>query len=243
MPCASYSDPRLTAVYDPLNAQDYGTPFFRDLAGTTPKTILDIGCGTGRLACDLAARGHHVTGADPAAAMLGVARQRPGGNKVTWIEADAVGLSVGTRFDLIIMTGHAFQVVLEDQEVQAALSNLHRHLAAGGRLSVETRNPEVRDWDSWKPDETREKVEVPGIGTVEVHYDIASEEGQLVTFETHFRFAPDDIVVASHTLRFMSRAEFAAFLAEAGFRDITWYGDWDRSPATHTSPEIIAVAG
>lgn len=134
MPCASYSDPRLTAVYDPLNAQDYGTPFFRDLAGAVPKTILDIGCGTGRLACDLAARRHLVTGADPAAAMLGVARNRPGGDKVTWIEADAAGLSAGLRFDLIIMTGHAFQVLLEDREVRAALSNLHRHLAPGGRL-------------------------------------------------------------------------------------------------------------
>jgi SAM-dependent methyltransferase len=243
LPCASYSDPRLTAVYDPLNPKDYDTPFFRDLAGAAPKTILDIGCGTGRLASELAALGHRVTGADPAAAMLDVARQRPGSDKVTWIEADAAGLKVGTRFDLIIMTGHAFQVLLEDREVRGALANLHRHLAPGGRLSVETRNPKVRDWDSWKPDQTRETLQVPGIGTVEVHYDIQSEVGQLVTFETHFRFGLDDIVVAPHTLRFMSHVEFAGFLAEAGFRDITWYGDWDRSPATPTSPEIIAIAG
>ena len=243
MTCASYSDPRLTAVYDPLNPKDYDTPFFSDLAGAAPKAILDIGCGTGRLATELAALGHRVTGADPARAMLEVARKRPGGDRVTWIEADAAGLRVDTRFDLIIMTGHAFQVLLEDDEVRAALANLHRHLARGGRLSVETRNPLVRDWDSWKPDQTRETIEVPGLGKVEVHYDIASEIGPLVTFETHFRFGPDDIVVAPHTLRFMSHAEFAGFLAEAGFRDITWYGNWDRSPATPTSPEIIAIAG
>jgi SAM-dependent methyltransferase len=161
---------------------------------------------------------------------------------VTWIEADAAGLMVGTRFDLIIMTGHAVQVLLEDREVREALSNLHRHLVPGGRLSVETRNPELRDWDRTKSDQTREKVEVPGIGTVEVHYDVASEEGQLVTFETHFRFGPSDIVVAPHTLRFVGHGELAAFLAEAGFTHVDWYGDWNRSTYTPMSPEIIAVA-
>jgi SAM-dependent methyltransferase len=242
MPCASYSDPRLTAVYDPLNPTISGLDFFRDLAGESPKTILEMGCGTGRLACDLAACGHLVTGADPAAAMLDVARHRPGGDKVRWVEADAAGLSVGTRYDLIIMTGHAFQVLLDDREVRAALGNFRRRLAPSGRLAFETRNPDVREWDSWIPEETREQVEVPGLGRVEVHYDIAAEEGQLVTFETHFRFAADDIVVAPHTLRFMGQAELASFLADAGFTKVDWYGDWNRSTYTPMSPEIIAVA-
>lgn len=242
MPCASYIDPRLTAVYDPLNPTISGLDFFRDLAGDGPKTVLEMGCGTGRLACDLAARGHRVTGADPATAMLDVARHRPGGDKVRWVEADAAGFSDGTRYDLIIMTGHAFQVLLDDQEVRAALRNFRRCLAPGGRLAFETRNPAVREWDTWRPDETREEVEVPGIGRVEVHYDIVSEEGQFVTFETHFRFAADDVVVAPHTLRFMSQGELAAFLAGAGFVQVDWYGDWDRSALTPRSPEIIAVA-
>jgi SAM-dependent methyltransferase len=242
MPCASYADPRLTAVYDPLNPTIAGLAFFRELAGNEPKAILEMGCGTGRLACDLAARGHRVTAADPAAAMLDIARRRPGGDKVKWIEADAAGFADGGRFDLIIMTGHAFQVLLDDREVRASLANFRRHLAAGGQLAFETRNPEVREWDTWIPAQTREVIEVPGIGRVEVHYDIASEEGQLVTFETHFRFAPDDVVVAPHTLRFMSQGELAAFLAEAGFARVDWYGNWDRSALTPKSPEIIAIA-
>jgi hypothetical protein len=40
----------------------------------------------------------------------------------------------------------------------------------------------------------------------------------------------------------MDRAEVAAFLAEAGLAQVTWYGDWDRSPCGPASPEIIAVA-
>lgn len=243
MPCASYTDPRLAAVYDTLNPSADDTRFYLDLAGEGPKTVLDMGCGTGRLACDLAARGHRVTGADPGTAMLNIARNRPGGDAVTWIETDAVGLSLDARFDLVIMTGHVFQVFLDDDAVRAALRTLCRHLAPGGRIAFETRNPAVREWEEWRPEETRERLKVPGIGTVDVHYDIASVSGALVTFETHFRFADDDHVVATSTLRFMAQRELAAFLADTGCTDAAWYGDWDQSSFRATSPEIIVIAG
>lgn len=243
MPCASYTDPRLAAVYDPLNPPAADTAFYLALAGETPKTVLDMGCGTGLLASELAARGHRVTGADPSAAMLDIARHRAGGERVTWIETEAATLSLATRFDLIVMTGHVFQVFLEDRAVLAALRALRRHLAPGGRLAFETRNPAVRDWETWTPQETREWIEIPGIGTVEVHYDIGPADGELVPYETHFRFAADDIVVAPSVLRFMDRDTLAGFLAAAGFTDTIWYGNWNRSPPSDASPEIIAVAG
>ena len=246
MVSAYYSDPRLAAVYDGLNPLTNDTDchrFYLALAGATPIDVLDMGCGTGRLSFQLARRGHRVTGADPAAGMLGVARGQPGGAAIRWIETGAADLATDTRFDLVIMTGHVFQVFLEDREVVAALANLHRHLAPGGRVAFETRNPAVQDWNEWMPDTTRERVDVAGVGPVDVHYDIVSVDGEFVTFETHFGFAPDDVVVAPTTLRFTDRDRLAAFLAEAGFTDVTWYGDWDRSPVGPTKPEIIAIAG
>jgi hypothetical protein len=41
----------------------------------------------------------------------------------------------------------------------------------------------------------------------------------------------------------MDQAQVAGFLADAGRTEVTWYGDWDQSPASPASPEIIAVAG
>jgi SAM-dependent methyltransferase len=242
MPCPAYTDPRLAACYDAANPPEAHYPYYIALARDAPRTILDMGCGTGRLAVALAERGHRVSGADPSAGMMQVARGRPGAERVRWIDSDAANLALDQRFDLIIMTGHVFQVFLEDDEVRATLRNLRRHLAPGGCLAFETRNPLVEEWREWVPALTRETVEVPGIGAVEIHYDIAQAEGALVTFETHFRFAPDDIVVATTPLRFMSRDELAGFLREAGFTAIEWFGDWDRSPVSATSPEIIVIA-
>lgn len=238
---AAYADTRLTALYDALNPPGDDTAFFLSLPARPAETVLDVGCGTGLLACALAGRGHQVTGADPAAAMLAVARGRPGGDQVRWIEADAAGLSVPTRFDLIIMTGHVFQLLLGDGDVRAALGNLRRHLAPGGRIAFETRNPQAREWQYWSPQETRRRVDTAA-GPADVHYDISEVTGDLVTYETCVRFPGGEQVIMPDTLRFMDQAELAGFLTEAGLTNVTWYGDWDRSPASPASPEIIAVA-
>lgn len=240
MPCTAYTDPRLAACYDSANPRDRADDFYLALAGDAPKAILDMGCGTGRLATALAERGHRVAGADPSAGMMRVARNRPGAGRVRWVDSDSASLALDDRFDLVIMTGHVFQVFLEDDDVRATLGNLRRHLAPGGCLAFESRNPLVEEWRTWTP--SRETLQVPSIGAVEMHYNVTSSDPTFVTFETHFRFAPDDIVVATTTLRFMSRGELADFLADAGFTDVAWYGDWDRSPVTPTSPEIIALA-
>ena len=239
---AAYADTRLAALYDALNPPGDETGFYLSLPGPPAQVILDMGCGTGQLASAFAAQGHQVTGADPAAAMLAVARARPGGDQVRWIQTDAAGLAVPTRFDLIVMTGHVFQLLLGDRDVRAALGALRRHLAPDGRLAFETRNPEVREWQYWSPAETRQRIETPG-GVVSVHYDISSVTGPLVSYETCIEFPGGEDVMIPDTLRFMDQAELAGFLTEAGLTDVTWYGDWDRSPASPASPEIIAVAG
>jgi SAM-dependent methyltransferase len=241
-PSESYADPRLAALYDALNPAGAAAAFYLSLPGAPPARILDVGCGTGLLACEFATRGYDVTGADPAAAMLATARGRPGGDQVRWIQASAAGLDTGTTFDLIIMTGHVFQLLLEDRDVRAALRVLARHLAPGGRLAFETRNPAVREWQDWNPRDTRQRVEAAGI-TADVHYDISAVAGELVTYETWFQFAgARDPVVVPDTLRFMDQAQVAGFLAKAGLAQVTWYGDWDGSPYGPASPEIIAVA-
>ena len=239
----SYTDPRLAAAYDALNPAGEDTAFYLEMAGSNPRTILDMGCGTGQVAVELALRGHRVTGADPAGAMLAIARDRPGGGAVDWIESDAAGLALEARFDLIFMTGHVFQVFLTDDEIGTALRNLRRHLAPEGRLVFETRNPALRPWQGWTRRQTRRQMNISGVGPVEVHYDVTSADGQIVRYETHFRFGEEDAVVAPSVLRFTEQDQLAAALAQAGFRNVKWYGNWDRSPFLPTSPEIIVNAG
>ncbi len=239
----AYAHPRLAATYDAINPPERDYDFYVRLAGDKPLTILDMGSGTGRLSLKLAARGHRVTGADPAPGMMLAARAKPDADKVSWVLSDATSLDLRTRFDLIVMTGHVFQVFLSDEEIRAVLGNLRRHLAPGGRIAFETRNPAVREWESWTPELTREQVAVPDIGPVAVHYAVTREDARSITFETHFDFGDGDVVVTPTSLRLMDQGTLKRLLKESGLKPLAWFGDWDGGPVETLSPEIIVIAG
>lgn len=237
-----YTNGELAALYDSLNPAGEDSAFYLRSAGT-PKRVLDLGCGTGFLACMLAARGHTVTGVEPARAMLDIARSREGGGAVTWIEADARSLDLGERFDLIIMTGHVFQVFLSDDDVHAVLRAAHAHLAKEGRLIFESRNPVVKAWESWTPEQTARTVSVAGVGEIGVQHRLIAVNGDRVAFETdHIFYATGKTLANASTLRFLSQAEIGTHLRDAGFARTAWYGDWVEGPVLPESRELVIVA-
>ena len=126
-------------------------------------SVLDLGCGTGELAAALAG-GRSVTGVDPAAAMLEIARGRPGGEPVTWVVADARSVRLDRRFDLVLLTGHAFQVFLTADDQRAALATIAAHLAPGGRFIFDSRNPDAPGRKERTREETLRRIDHPRLG-------------------------------------------------------------------------------
>lgn len=238
-----YEDRRLTALYDLFSPPGEDTAFYRRLAGPAPLAVLDLGCGTGQLALALAADGHGVTAVDPAPAMLAVARAKPGAAAVEWRQGTAADLPPEACFDLAVMTGHAFQVLLDDGEIAALLAAVRRHLRPGGRFAFESRNPAAREWESWTPALSAEVLALPDGTTVELHNDVTPPAGERLTYETHFHFTAGGArFVTRNALRFAPQATIARLLAEAGFAPVAWHGDWRGGPFLPDSPEIVAVA-
>jgi len=238
-----YRDPSLVEFYDIENGawDDFG--FCVEMAKDA-RSVLDLGCGTGQLAAMLA-DGRHVTGVDPAGAMLDVARSRAGGEKVCWIEAAAQDVRLAETFDLVLLTGHAFQVFLTDDDALKALKTIAMHLAPGGRFLFDTRNPAYRAWETWTPEASERMVTHPDFGEVrawnDVQYDPATA---IATYQTFYEITSiGKTLSASSKIRFIERDRLAELLREAGLHSDRWLGDWRGEPWQAASKEIIPVGG
>ncbi|MCA9801251.1 MAG: methyltransferase domain-containing protein [Cyanobacteria bacterium HKST-UBA02] len=250
MPDLHYDDPRLARLYDLDSPWSIDRDFYLELAGSKPCRVLDLGCGTGLLCDAFAGRGHEVTGVDPSAAMLEVARTKPQASKIEWVEAVAQDFRSSKRFDLIIMTGHAFQVLLEDRDVQGALEVMRAHLAPGGIVAFESRNPAI-DWRSrW---DYEMDLIVDGSKVRESRRFLAME-GEFMTFELRYEFVrgvadtgtpegDDEVLISNSKLRFLSRESIEVFLTEAGLLVQKLLGGWEiETFDAKTSEEMIFIA-
>lgn len=133
-----------------------------------PHSVLDAGCGTGRIARELARRGLDVVGVDIDNDMLATARRKA--PELTWIGADLATVELGRTFDLILFAGNVMIFLSPGTEGQV-IKNMARHLAPGGkvvagfqvrsgRLGVETYDALAADaglvlverWSTWDRD-------------------------------------------------------------------------------------------
>jgi len=223
---AEFNDPRLVAIYDDVNAYGPGEQpdFYAALAAELgARTVLEIGCGTGMVAADLARRGFEVTGIDPSEEMLAVARERS--STVTWIR----GRVPSRRFDFAFMAGHVAQFFVTDTEWRDVLDTL---ADAARWLAFESRDPADREWERWGG--------VRAVGPVETWSVAEAVEDDVVLYTNHYRFLATGAELVSHArLRFRSEATLRRTLGEAGFSVERVYGDWNRAP---TGPELIVVA-
>jgi SAM-dependent methyltransferase len=206
-------------LYDPLDTDRGDLDVYAAMAAEFgARDVLDIGCGTGVLACLLAGRGHSVTGLDPALASLDIARGKPFADRVRWIHGTVAALPDELRFDLVTMTGNVAQVFLSDAGWAEVTSAAHRALRPGGRLVFETRDPARQAWREWDRAHTHVKTGIPGVGGFEGWTEVTDVSGEFVTFRATYVFASDGAVLtADSTLRFRPRAAVAHSLTVAGF--------------------------
>jgi SAM-dependent methyltransferase len=235
-----YHNAQIAQIYDAANpwAEDAG--FYLALAGVRPCSVLDLGCGTGTLCCALAGRGHLVTGVDPAAAMLAVARRKAYAGQVEWVESSAQNYASQQRFDLIVMTGHTFQCLLTDADALAVLATMRSPLKQDGRVAFETRNPQVNWAGEWAG--RHRVISMPNGDAVLETLGITRKDDDFISFQTSYCLVHETLTTSS-TLRFPSREHVETLIARSGMvvRDV--FGDWNGGAYdAERSREIIFVA-
>ncbi|MHA1565150.1 MAG: class I SAM-dependent methyltransferase [Alphaproteobacteria bacterium] len=241
-----YENPDVTQFYDTLNS--WHRPLGRvdfDYCAALAKgaaSVLDLGCGTGELAVELG-KNRSVTGVDPAAAMLDIGRQRPGGDHVTWCHADARTVRLDRRFDLVVLTGHAFQVFLTREDQRAALLTIAAHLKPDGVFVFDSRNIALRGPKTQRREDSSHLIDDPELGEIEAWCDSAYDpDMRILSYTNSFLVQKTGKVhSASAKIAYTPREELADLLAEAGLAVDTWFGDWLGTPYDPEAKDMIPV--
>jgi SAM-dependent methyltransferase len=239
---AEFNDPALVMVYNAAFGWSRDDDFFLSVVNETPAArVIDLGCGTGRLALGMAAAGHTVTAVDPARASLAAARAKPGADRVTWIEGTSAVLPEGA-FDVAVMTSHVAQFFLTDEEWRQALADLHRALVPGGRLTFDTRDPRARGWERWSPADSRREVRLPDGRQVTATTEVNAVAHGIVSFTIYYAFSDGTLLLSSGDLRFRTEGELRSSLRAAGYAVEQIYGGWNREPVGADDGEFLVIA-
>ena len=243
MPIPEFTDERQVAIYDAVNSYAPGTQpdFYLGVAAEVgADTVVDLGCGTGIVTLEFARRGYRTTGVDPSAAMLAAARKKPGAEGVRWIHGNADRLGASGA-DLVIMSGHVAQFILEDADWSEALVAVRRTLRPGGCFAFESRDPRLEEWRRW----TGAKRMIPASdnGPIESWTEVEKVEGEVVHAVGHRRIVrSDEELLSPFAIRFRSEELLRRSLVSAGFVVQDVFGGWDRRPSGPGERELIVIA-
>ncbi|HEY7688866.1 MAG TPA: class I SAM-dependent methyltransferase [Dongiaceae bacterium] len=234
------------ALYDAeYGGIDADGRFFLDLATACGPRVLDLGCGTGRLAIPLCRDGKQVTGLDAMPSMLNHARRKAAGLPIRWVDGDFRCYDLGETYDLAISCAHAFQGLLTEDDQRRYLACAARHLVPGGVLAFDTRNPSPHhlqfplgeaNWQSFV-DPAGDTIDCSGTQ----RYDAATGLMRYDIFRTNRRTGARQS--AHITIKFTPLERLRGLLTNAGFEIRQAYGTHLRGAWTPDSPEIVVVAG
>jgi SAM-dependent methyltransferase len=240
-----FRDPQIYDLQDEGYYEDY--PLTEQWARSLGGPLLDLACGTGRMAIRMAKLGYQVTGVDITPEMIAWARQKAAkeGVSIEWIVADARTFHLQKQFPFIYMLENVFQFFLTRADQEAMLARVREHLLPEGCFLFETRNPTPRNLlVGRRPDPQTFTLPDGGqlVITEQHYYDPMT---QIQHYTNHHTFLlPEgkrDEKTVRTALRYVYPQEMEALLYYNGFKIHTCYGSWQQEPLTATSPSMIYV--
>jgi SAM-dependent methyltransferase len=220
--------------------------FYRRLASDTGGPILEVGCGTGRVAVPLAADGHEVVGVDLSAPMLRLAERRRASldaavaARLSFQQGDMTTLDLGRNFALIITPSRVFQFALTTEVQRAALAALRRHLRPDGRLVLDLFDPLLEFVVPGAPTGRKGELVHPSSGS-RVTWEVTARQ-VIVEDWTWRELAPNGEPLRTEverlTLRWSTRSEMRLLFELAGLEVVAEYGDFEGGPPAYGREQV-----
>jgi SAM-dependent methyltransferase len=245
--------PDFGLLYDsvPLYKERADVGFYVDEARKAGGSVLEVGCGTGRILIPVARAGCAITGIDSSRQMLErcraklAAEGREVQSRIRLAQHDMRSVNLATTFALVIAPFRVVQHLITAEDQLRFLDTVLRHLAPGARLVFDVFNPrfdKLVGADGVEREDTPEQ-RLPDGRTLRRTYRIARvrwldqvSESELIYYVDGKRY------VQAFEMRWYLLAELVHLLARAGFRVRTVHGDFARGAVRDGCPELVVVA-
>ena len=229
-------------------------PFYFEYAKRQQGEILELGCGTGRVALALAAEGFRVTGLDLSQQMLDVFRKKLAAkpeltDKITLVHGNMADFRFDRKFAMIIAPFRAFQALIDDKDIEGSLTCINDHLVKNGIFIVNVFNPRPVMDQSWCYGETvqwERLDEATGNYVVKKHWGDKIDTVNQVIYP-HFAFEvtyPDgrtERITDDLQLKYYYNDQLRAAVEKAGMEVAEEYSWYDKSPP-RTHGRAVRVA-
>jgi len=229
------------------------------LKTSKPLTILELGCGTGRISIPLAACGFSITGVDVDKKMLKLAEQKAHGLGIEFIEADFIDLDLGKKFDVILMPYNAFQHIHSDEDVSKFFDSLKKHMHQGSKFIMELMNP-LDDDLSRGPDDfmpfdafyvkkctdgslKRTNKNDPESKILVIEDTVVFDPiTKIANYNLYYSLDGEDLFTKRIDLRMYREEELREVLISNDFNILNVYGDFNKNPLKDGSQSIVLFA-
>ena len=241
-------------AYEKLNNSTTEAKFLLSILGNSPRKVLEIGCGGGKLLMPLAAAGHIVTGVDVDESMLEILSDKASGySNVQFFCADALHTTWSGNFDVIVVAGNLLMNLRTEEDSKSAqkqlLEKASNILAPGGMLYLDF-NMYVRPERVFSSNKERIVFEVCDdtgtYGKYSVLCDEYNVETQLLksTKQTILKPSDEEVYINEEiTQKYMPTFdEVKAWLEQFHFRILEQYGAYDYSRISKMTQRAIIVA-
>ncbi len=246
-----YAHARYTFFYQvELGGFREDLPFYLRELPASPCSVLELGCGTGRVSRALSLAGHLVTGIDLSQAMLREARrEEPPGPEAHYACMDMRRLAFAKPFAAVIAPYNTFNLLENSAAVDLCLQEISALLQSGGRLLLQLYLPdaELRGLEGRKRFQFQ-IFELPGGGKLikEISKRFLPESGQVALEECYrLRFRrdlPDEDWRYSYTVLGLDVDDWLRLFQGHGLRPVAQYGTYALAPFQEEEHPLLLLA-
>lgn len=223
--------------------------FFVSEAKQVKGDVLDLMCGTGRVAIPLLKAKIRLTCVDISPRMLWIFRQKliAKGLFASTFQMDIVDLCLVNRFNLVFIHSDSFAEIIHKSDRLQVLERIYEHLKSGGTFICILQNPVmVKEWANGKLKQLGQFPLPDGEGTLRVlvQPELTPSGNGVMGSEIFERFDRKNVLIEKKTiplqLAMIEKLEFEEMCAEVGFKKVTLFGDYTGEKFDpRTSPSMI----